>query len=441
MLLSKVKQSPLNKNIVLSVIIKALNILFVILIVRRSIDVLGVESYGIWTAIASIATWISLLDIGIGNGLRVELRQCFLDNNWKEARILLNTAYIFIGVFCLVVLVLFFVIWLRVDWAAFFNIKSYAVENINMLVLITIIGLVLQLVFSLIQPVLNANLHSGLQGIFFAISNGLIFCYLMIVNEHSINLLQYAVLSAFLPVIAYLGFSIFYFLKYLPQLTPNLKDTDFKKIRAILWVSAKFFFIQISAVLMYQMTSFLIIRYFSPTEVTEYNVAYRYFNLFYIVYITILSPLWSLSTDAYLRNDLEWIKNTIKKYIALWIGVVFALIVGYFMRDIAFGIWLNNVPVSPKIALYVAIYMGILAWNNIFLYVVNGSGRIHFQFILAIITTILFFPLTHFLVKYMHMGIDGIFIANMLILLMFTILIPLQVYFLLKPKTQSIWHQ
>jgi O-antigen/teichoic acid export membrane protein len=443
------KLNQLNKNILLSVIIKVLNIAFVILIVRRSIELLGVEEYGIWTAITSIATWISLLDIGIGNGLRIELRRCFLDENWKEARTLLNTAYIFVGGFCLAVLALFVVLWFNIDWANFFNIKNYSVHNVNVLVLVTVLGLILQLVFSLIQPVLNANLHAGLAGIFFAISNGLILCYLMVSSEHTINILQYAFLNAFLPVFAYIGFTLYYFIKYLPQLIPNLKDpsrflreeTNFKKIREILWVSAKFFIIQISAVLMYQMTSFLIIRYFSPTEVTEYNVAYRYFNLFYIVFITVLQPLWSLSTDAYLRGDLDWISQTVKKYMLLWVGVILVLIVGYLMRDIAFDIWLKNVKVSPKIAFYVALYMGILCWNNIFLYVVNGTGKIHFQFILAIATTLLFFPLTHFFVKVLNWGIDGIFISNLFFLLIFSFCMPLQNYFLLKTNKQGFWNR
>jgi O-antigen/teichoic acid export membrane protein len=441
MILASVKQNQLNKNILLSILIKVLNIAFVVLIVRRSIELLGVEDYGIWTAITSITTWISLLDIGIGNGLRIELRQCFLDKNWKEARTLLNTAYIFIGVFCGLVLVLFTILWFNIDWAAFFNIKSYSVHNINILVLVTVIGLILQLVFSLIQPVLNANLDSGLAGIFFAISNGLILCYLMFTNEQTINILQYAVLSAFLPVFAYLGFSIYYFTRYLPQLIPNLKDTNFKKIRAILSVSGKFFFIQISAILMYQMTSFLIIRYFTPTEVTQYNVAYRYFNLFYIGFGTIIAPLWSSTTDAYLKKDLTWIVNILKKYVMVLSLVWLAIIIGYLLRDYAFHIWIHNVPISPKICLYVALYIAILSWNTIFLYVINGTGKIHLQFILALVTTVLFFPLTHFLVKTMHLGIDGIFISNLIILLMFSFFIPLQTYFLLKTNRQGIWNK
>jgi O-antigen/teichoic acid export membrane protein len=438
-MLASLKLNNLSRNIVLSATIKAFNILFVILIVRRSIDVLGVESYGIWTAIASISTWISLLDVGVGNGLRVELRRCFIEKDWREARTLMNTAYTFIGVLSVVVLGLFFLLWIYVDWVAFFNLKSYAVQNINLMVLIMVVGLILQLVFSLIQPVLNANLQSGLAGIFLAISNGLIFFYLLLSDKNDINLMQYAVLSAFLPVIAYLGFSIFYYVRYVPQLIPNFKETNFEKIKPILLVSGKFFFMQISSVLMYQMTSFLIIRYFTPTEVAEYNVAFRYFNLFYIIFMTVLSPLWSLTTDAYLKGDIEWIIKTVKKYVALLTVVYLGLIVGYLIRDFAFKLWLKDVYVSPKIAFYVALYMGILSWNSVFLYVVTGAGKIQVQFVLAIVTIILYFPLTHFLVKIMGWGIDGIFIGNIIILLMSSVFIPLQTYYLLKTNKKGIW--
>jgi O-antigen/teichoic acid export membrane protein len=439
MLISAIKQNQLTKNIALSAIIKVMNILFVVLIVRKSIDALGMVEYGIWTAITSISTWISLLDIGIGNGLRVELRRCFIDQNWREARMLLNTAYIFIALFMAFVLAVFVGVWYFTDWGAFFNIKDYSIQSINFLVLLTVSGLMMQLIFSLIQPVINANLHSGLIGIFTAISNGLILAYLFLNGNNGINILQYGFFSAFVPIAVYLGFSFFYFKKYAPQIIPDFKETNFKKIRPILVVSGKFFFMQISSVLMYQMTSFLIIRYFTPTEVAEYNIAYRYFNLFQMVFMTLLQPLWSMSTDAYLRNDLEWIEKTIKKYV-IWSFFLFvAMVFGYFMRDFVFKIWLNNVSVSPKIAFYVAVHIAIICWNCIFLYVVTGAGKINLQFILAWVTMLLVFPLTHVFVKTFNMGIDGIFMANILILLIFSVLIPIQTYYLLKTNKQNYW--
>ena len=441
MLSATSKLSRLNKNILLSTSIKAFNILCVIIIVRRSIDLLGVETYGIWTAIASISTWVSLLDVGIGNGLRVELRRCFINQNWREARILLNTAYVFVGILSLVVIAAFSVLWLYVDWTSFFNLKNYAVHNVHILVLVTVIGLVLQLVFSLIQPVLNANLHSGLEGIFLTLANAGILVYLMLSSQHSINLVQYAFLSAFLPVLAYAGFSLFYFLKYLPQLLPNLKETNFPVIRPILLTSGKFFFMQIASVLMYQMTSFLLIRYTSPNEVAEYNVAYRYFNLFYIIFMTVLSPLWSMTTDAYLRGDRAWIIGIVKKYALLLIAVFFALVFGYAVRDFAFHLWLKDVTVSSKIAFYVALTMAVMSWNSLFLYVVTGAGKIHLQFVLAIVNIILFFPMTHFLVRILNWGIDGIFISNIIVLLMTSLLVPFQAYMLLKTNKQGFWNK
>jgi O-antigen/teichoic acid export membrane protein len=439
MFLSAINHSQFNKNIALSAVIKVFNILFVILIVRRSIEVLGVQEFGIWTAITSIATWLSLLDIGIGNGLRVELRRCFINENWREARTLLNTAYLFIAGLSAIVLLFFFIIWLKADWAAIFNIKDYPVQNVNLLVLVTVSGLIMQLVFSLLQPVLNANLHSGLENLFSTVANGLILCYLYTINEHNIDFLQYGLISAFLPALVYLGISIIYYKKYVPQIMPDFKEKNFGKIKPILLVSGKFFIIQISTVLMYQLTSFLLIRYFSPTEVAEYNVSFRYFNLFNIVFMTLLSPLWSMSTDAYLRGDIEWIIKTVKRYVQILVLILLALVAGYFMRDFVFKIWLNNMTVSPIIAMYVAIYTGIYCWNQVFLLMITGTGKINLQFILAIVTMILYLPLTHLLVRVADWGIHGLFISNIFILLIFSVLVPLQAYYVLKTDKKSYW--
>jgi O-antigen/teichoic acid export membrane protein len=433
--LSIKKLGTLNKNILLSAIIKACNIFFVVFIVRRSIDLLGIEEYGIWTAITSISMWVSLLDIGIGNGLRVGLRQSFLDENWQEARVLLNSAYKFMGIICLSVWVAFVILWLNTDWLTFFNIKNYSVQNVSILVLVTIMGLVVQLFFSLIQPVLNANLHSGFEGFCLAAGNGVILFYLLLVNPQSLNILQYGMVSAFAAPTIYGIFSFFYFKKYLPQIMPDFKEMDFGRIKPILTASGKFFVIQISCVLLYQMTSFLIIKYFSPTEVAQYNVAFRYFNLFSIVFMTMLSPLWSMSTDAFLKGDISWITQTVRKYVFVFGGLSCAMILGYFVRDWVFQIWLNQVSISPKIAFYVAINTAIICWSSIFLYVVTGAGKINLQFMLAIFNVLAFFPLTHFLVKILNWGIDGIFLSNIFIWL----LIPIQAYFILKTDKKSYW--
>jgi O-antigen/teichoic acid export membrane protein len=439
MLSATTKLSQINKNILLSASIKAFNILCVIFIVRRSVALLGVENYGIWTAIASISMWVSLLDVGVGNGLRVELRRCFINEQWTEARRLLNTAYIFVGALSVVIISVFAVIWFNVDWAAVFNIKNYSVTNVNILILVTFVGLILQLVFSLISPVLNANLHSGLENFFSTISNVFILLYLTFSSVETIDLVQYASLSAFLPVFMYSGFSFLYFKKYLPQLMPDLKDTDFKAIRPIFLVSGKFFFMQISAVIMYEMTTFLLIRYFSPNEVAEYNIAYRYFNLFYVVFMTLLSPLWSFTTDAYLKGNIDWIIDRIKKYAVLLVIIWCGLIFGFFMRDFVFKLWLHDVSVSSKIAFYVAVYIGVLSWNSLFLYVVTGAGKINVQFYLAIVNIVLFLPLTHFLVRVLGWGVDGVFISNLIVLSFTSICIPLQAYLLLKTDKKGFW--
>ena len=59
------------------------------------------------------------------------------------------------------------------------------------------------------------------------------------------------------------------------------------------------------------MTNFLILRYFGGTEVTAYNVSYKYFNVLMMVWSILISPLWVGFTDAITKNDFKWITNVL----------------------------------------------------------------------------------------------------------------------------------
>ena len=58
------------KNILLSVGVKAVNVLCSLVLVPLSLGYLSKEEYGIWLTISTMLLWISFFDIGLGNGLR-----------------------------------------------------------------------------------------------------------------------------------------------------------------------------------------------------------------------------------------------------------------------------------------------------------------------------------------------------------------------------------
>ncbi len=63
------------------------------------------------------------------------------------------------------------------------------------------------------------------------------------------------------------------------------------------------------------MSSFIIARNLRMNEVTDFNIAYKYFGVLTMAITILLLPFWSAATDAYTRQDFMWLRNKIKQYI------------------------------------------------------------------------------------------------------------------------------
>ena len=75
-----------KKNILLSMIYKALGILIGFAYFPISLNYLGEEKFAIFLIMVSMVDWFAEFDIGIGNGLRNRLGEALADDNEEDAR-------------------------------------------------------------------------------------------------------------------------------------------------------------------------------------------------------------------------------------------------------------------------------------------------------------------------------------------------------------------
>ena len=54
----------------------------------------------------------------------------------------------------------------------------------------------------------------------------------------------------------------------------------------------------------FQVINIIISRNLGPIAVTQYNVAYKYYNVLNMASVIILTPFWSAFTDAYVKGIL-----------------------------------------------------------------------------------------------------------------------------------------
>lgn len=90
---------------------------------------------------------------------------------------------------------------------------------------------------------------------------------------------------------------------------------------------------------------------------------------------------------------------------------------------------------SAFTALFVVVYL----WYSIFIYFINGTGKIKLQLYTAVTVAIFNIPLSIFLAKNMGMGAAGVILGSCITYLPGAILGPIQYFKLVNGKATGIW--
>ena len=302
------------KNIVASFFVKGWSAIIVLLMVPLTLKMLGAYSNGVWLTISGILIWIDFMDIGLGNGLRNTLAKYVAIGDEEKARMAVSSTFFILTLIIIPLLLLLCVLIQVFDMYNVLGISKTVVPNLNSI-------LTIALVMTSITFILKAigNLYMGLQ--LPAISN-LIMCLgqtLSLVATFvayclGCRSLMYVVfINTLSPLIVWsLFFPYTFFYRY-PQYRPSIKYIDKQISRILCNQGIKFFVLQIFSVVLFASVNVIISKLFTPSEVTPYQIAYRYFSLVLVVFNIIAMPFWNATTDAYCRGDLSWIKGSSRK--------------------------------------------------------------------------------------------------------------------------------
>ena len=75
-----------QKNILVIILLQGISVLTSFLLVPLTIDYVSASEYGIWLTISSIVGWFSLVDIGMGSGLKNKLTEALDKNDTNLAK-------------------------------------------------------------------------------------------------------------------------------------------------------------------------------------------------------------------------------------------------------------------------------------------------------------------------------------------------------------------
>lgn len=428
----------LKINAILMLGIQAANMLISLLLVPITLNYVDSETYGIWLTLSSMVLWIRILDIGINNGLKNKLGQAFANNDFELGRKYVSTTYAMLSIIFLPVMLALLFITPFVNWISLLNIPNCDTNQIIGSICIIVGYFCLNFILSTINIVLyadqkpaSANFRNLLQQVF-----SLVIIYVLTLTTKGSLLLLCAGLCLS-PIIVICIFNITLFTGRYNNIAPSIKYIDFKIAPSILSLGVKFFIIQICFIIQYQISNFLILRYYGANDVTAYNIAFKYMNAFYTIWITLITPIWAASTDAFTKGKNIWIKNAISKYTRLFIILVVAYLLILFLADPIYKLWVGESIIIPfHMSLWIMLYNLIICYGAIFINVLNGAGILKVQTITSIISPVVFIVTFFILYK---LGFDAISvpIAGILSSINGFIFAPLQCYLIFYKNKQG----
>ncbi len=369
------------KQIKASLFFRLLSILISFALVKYMLEYLGVEQYGIWSVILSFMTWILFFDLGIANGVKNKVSQCLAKENHEEANEFISTGYIILIVFSIVAYLILFILCGFIDWQSIFNTKIIQNEETVIVIRIVLFFILTNFVLSIITAVFNAVQKTSLIVFSQFLTNFLsLIMIILLIKFTDSNLIYLSVAYGIALITSNIVLSHWFYKRNI-HLSPTIKAFKKNKIKDISSLGMKFFFLQLTIFFMLTTDRIIITQLLGPSIVTNYDILYKYFGAILILHGLFNAPLWSMYTEAYVKNDYIWIAQTLIKMVKLIFVYILILVGLIFSANFIIDIWLNNSQIVFSLSnyIYVSIMILVLAWHNIFAFFTNGIEKTKIQ--------------------------------------------------------------
>lgn len=437
------RSKKMYKNTVAMIGIRGVSMILTLISAPIMLHHVDRADYGVLLTLTSIVGWVGYMDVGLGNGLRNKLPEFLAKGDFHSAKKIVSSCYVTLAIYVALIIVIFLMVSLFVDWLGVLNSPTSDAGEIRGLTNVVFIAFCIQFLFGLINSILFAYQMPAFQSLFTFVGQfiALIALVIQVYVFDVTSVLQIGAVNSMIPpLVLFLG-SIGLFRTKLEEIAPSFKLFEFKSVGSILSLGLKFFVLQMITIVLFQANSIIIARVVSPEAVVEYNLAFKYVSLLTMIFTIVITPVWSATTDAYVRKDFAWINKTISLSRKVCIASIFIGVLMVLASKFVYGIWLGkgtidiNYSTTSLILLYISFEMLYKVYGTI----INGTGKVFAQMILTGVIAIIYIPLAILLGKLF--GLSGVLIANAIVFALNYLWSKVQCNKLISQTATGIWNK
>ena len=358
---------------------------------------------GIWYTMLSVLTWITMFDLGIGNGLRNKLVESLAKNERREAKEYISSAYIIITLVAVCLALGFTIARPHINWNSFLNVSE---DSINKDILsygmsVIIYGIFLRFILALVNSMLYAIQKSAVNNFLALVSNLAIFLFVSFapsgdVESNLISLSYWQVIFSNLPLLVA---TVIIFFRSLKGLAPDIRCFRSDKARSVLNIGLVLLWLQVVAMIILSTHSFLITRFVGAEQVVEYNIYYKVFNTIASLIVLALTPVWSAVTKAQAEKNYTWIQKIYLVTLALPVVTLIISVAVIPFLQWFFNFWLreNTVTVDIWKAVIMIVFNVLFVLHYVNININNGLSEFKTQTFWMTIGAILMIPICKFM--------------------------------------------
>ena len=430
-----------RSNVIQMYVYRAGGIIVNLLYVPLLIKTLDVENYGVWLTLTTMISWLAFFDVGLGHGMRNKVAESLAKNDIQKTKEYVSTTYVLMSLIAFSIIIFSFTVIPFLNWNYLLNAKSIDSGMLTALAIWVFVLFIVQLVLKLITSLLFALQKPAQTSLVTFLSQfvGLAVVWVMSYFPDRFTLLDYGVVISVCPLIVFIVYSLIFF-SWHKDIAPSFSCFKKSMCKDVANLGIQFFLIQLTAIFLFQSNSFILAQVIDSSSVVDYNVAYKYLSLPLTAFTIMVTPIWSATTDAYVKGDIEWINKTMNRLTRFFylfsLGVVLLIV----LTPISYHIWVHDtLKVNWLLMMLMGLYQILSMRTSYLCAIINGIGKVRLQFVFTLVESIVHLPLAFLLAK--QFGITGVVISLSLMTFINTIWEPIQIKRLVNNTAYGIWNK
>lgn len=372
----------LNRNNIYNYGIFLLTTIVNLMMLPLLLSSLGKEKFGVWQTILSFMAYVSLLNFGMGNGLRNTVSKYFVHKNFEAIGNLIGQTIKKLATIIIVFLILLLPLgYIFFDSEIIFKNASSITQEINITILIFLFFFLTNMIFALSSSVafgLNKSYLPGFVNLLYLVSVYTIVYYIDKCSQ--INLPLIAIFFGAIQTISNLLFLFFLINKFQIKLTFEKKYN----LNPTIKLSLHFFIVQALSIIFLTSDNIIISKLLGPQETADYAIISKMYFTIISLFSVLLISFWNRVTIAYEKKDFVWIKRNLRNLMITSSAVfISGLILAYIypsIIEIMFG-RKNSLQLEPLTFYLFSCFTFLYCFNAAIINFQNGIGDIKTQII------------------------------------------------------------